>query len=579
MPPAGRIDELKKRYDENPRRFFAPLANEYRKSGDLEQAIALCQQHLAEQPGNMNGHVVYGQALYEAGRHDEAMATFETALALDPENLIALRHLGEIARSRGEFEKARGWYTRVLDADPRNDEIIAFISEIDAAFLAAPTDSGAAATAPAAAQPPATAVSEPLATAKTLQVEAQRASTSVAAAAAPKLETLASVKTVEIESVPTPVVAQPPVAQPAPRVSAPRMSMGLMDLNIDLDAQAAEPLVTPPASAAAPSPSLAEPAREPIAEPVAEPVAEPPTVPAAELTTDLDSFGDISFDDAPASAALSQDARTAPEVEASLEFDDLDFSMPSASAAPPEILSAAQPEEAPAAEAPQAFVTETMAELYLQQGFTDQALAVYRQLAAADPDNGHFASRVRDLASGVAPGTASVPARPRTARDLFASLAARRALKRDGTPPRGIPAPALADLGTAAAAVPRVSSGGTLDSLFGNVAIDDGDEHVAMAFARVAEAVEPAAAVAGRPTQPAPDELSLDHVFRDSTPARASKVVPRKSEKLRFDQFFTPVGGAPSQEQEAAPPAAAGEPGSPAELEQFQDWLQQLKKT
>ena len=107
MSAATRIDELKKRYDENPRRFFAPLANEYRKSGDLEMAITLCQQHLADQPGNMNGQVVYGQALYEAGRFDEAKATFETALTLDPENLIALRHLGDIACTNGANEKAR----------------------------------------------------------------------------------------------------------------------------------------------------------------------------------------------------------------------------------------------------------------------------------------------------------------------------------------------------------------------------------------------------------------------------------------------------------------------------------------
>ena len=97
MAASNRIDELKKRYDENPRRFFASLANEYRKAGDLELAIALCETHLAEQPSNMNGHVVYGQALFESGRYDDAKGSFEIALQLDPENLIALRHLGDIA--------------------------------------------------------------------------------------------------------------------------------------------------------------------------------------------------------------------------------------------------------------------------------------------------------------------------------------------------------------------------------------------------------------------------------------------------------------------------------------------------
>ena len=123
MASSARIDELRKKFDENPRRYFAPLANEYRKSGDLEQAILICQEYLPQQPGHMSGHIVYGQALYELGRHEEAKAVFETALTLDPENLIALKHLGDIARNAGDTRGARAWYQRVLEADPRNEEI------------------------------------------------------------------------------------------------------------------------------------------------------------------------------------------------------------------------------------------------------------------------------------------------------------------------------------------------------------------------------------------------------------------------------------------------------------------------
>ena len=123
MASSARIDELKKKFDENPRRYFAPLANEYRKSGDLEKAIFICQEYLPQQPGHMSGHIVYGQALYELSRFDESRAVFETALSLDPENLIALRHLGDIARQSGDSRDARVWYQRVLEADPRNEEI------------------------------------------------------------------------------------------------------------------------------------------------------------------------------------------------------------------------------------------------------------------------------------------------------------------------------------------------------------------------------------------------------------------------------------------------------------------------
>src|SRR5688572_31917671 len=87
MASTARIEELRKKYEENQRRYFAPLANEYRKAGQLEEAIALCRAWLPQQPGHMSGHIVFGQTLFEAGELSEARSVFETALDLDPENL------------------------------------------------------------------------------------------------------------------------------------------------------------------------------------------------------------------------------------------------------------------------------------------------------------------------------------------------------------------------------------------------------------------------------------------------------------------------------------------------------------
>ncbi|HYC50459.1 MAG TPA: tetratricopeptide repeat protein, partial [Gemmatimonadaceae bacterium] len=132
MASSARIDELRKKFEENPRRYFAPLANEYRKAGDVDQAIAICREYLPQQPGHMSGHIVYGQALYEGREFEEAKGVFETALSLDPENLIALRHLGDIALILGDTEGAKSWYGRVLEADPRNEEIQAQLKSLDA---------------------------------------------------------------------------------------------------------------------------------------------------------------------------------------------------------------------------------------------------------------------------------------------------------------------------------------------------------------------------------------------------------------------------------------------------------------
>ena len=136
MANSARIDELRKKFDENPRRYFAPLANEYRKSGDLAQAVFILEEYLPQQPGHISGHIVYGQTLFELGRDEEAKRVFETALSLDPENLIALRHLGHISRQAGDFDAARSWYQRLLEADPRDAEIEQLLGSLEAAAQA-----------------------------------------------------------------------------------------------------------------------------------------------------------------------------------------------------------------------------------------------------------------------------------------------------------------------------------------------------------------------------------------------------------------------------------------------------------
>src|ERR1700674_273625 len=136
-----RLRELQEKFDENPRRYFAPLANEYRKGGQPKRAIEICRVHLAQMPGHMSGQIVFGQSLYEAGEFEEAREVFQRALALDPENLIALRSLGDMSLQAGKASEARSWYMRLLDADPKDTAVIALVAEIDEAADAAPVAS------------------------------------------------------------------------------------------------------------------------------------------------------------------------------------------------------------------------------------------------------------------------------------------------------------------------------------------------------------------------------------------------------------------------------------------------------
>jgi len=571
MSTSARLEELQKRFDENPRRFFAPLANEYRKSGDLERAIELCQTHLIDQPGNMNGHVVCGQALFEAGRYDESRVTFETALELDPENLIALRHLGDIARNHADTNGARHWYTRVLDADPRNEEIIGFLTELDTIDA----NSAAAAAAAVASQAPAREVTPP------------RSSTP----AAPLM--------------PTPVIPMDAIVAADQQASVP-MDFGLMDMSLDFGTSETVTLEEPgedhlpgvlstsaeidELDAATASLDTFAAVAAPL-EPFAVAPIEPFTAAShVDIPTDngFPSFADIGFADEPAPMAAEPTSH---------DFAALSFEPPALI----DPLHAAPLHAAPlfgidavigrvptfdtdashVSETPAPFVTETMAELYLTQGFRAEALEVYKQLSAQNPSDESLKDRVRSIEGGSRSSLAFdkvIGEEPNTARGFFAALSGRRPVGGNGSSAITATAPVAAPVVT----VPEpagvlVAPGGTLDTLFNNTAPSLSDEHAAGALSTFAGAVETAAPVVqGRPTQAAATELSLDSVFRD-TPMRASANVSRQSQKLRFDQFFSPADEAPSPDSAPIEPPA-GEPGTPGELAQFQDWLTQMKK-
>ena len=518
MAGPSRIDELRKKFDENPRRYFAPLANEYRKLGDFEQAIFICQEFLPQQPGHMSGHIVYGQALFEAGRHDESRTVFETALSLDPENLIALRHLGDIARAHGDIETARAWYRRVLDSDPRNEEIAGILQALDSdptgAVLAAESP-GAQVAAPQPGAAPA------------LVIPSEPASAATTSDSAPSINLRGAA----------------PEAPSAPAPEAPSFSplAGLTN--------ATDSVVAPG---------------------------------SFEQEADLDSLfptgsnadsGGNQYQEAP-----PLEAPVGPIIEPSL----LDPPSPAPSAA--------------------AFVTETMAELYLQQGHREEALGVYRQLVEIHPQDSALRGKLEALEAATAPAPepalSDVADEGPTIRDFLAALSQCRPRTPGGVPPesqapsvspavefapRESPTDVHANRSGHASPSSQSTVGGSLDALFAGAETANRDttrSPLEVAFsAEPAELAErpradDAGAIRGRPATPAATELSLDHVFRHATPAGGGQAQGGFS----FDQFFSRQ--AQDDAASAAPePAREGEGGEGDDIQQFNAWLEGLKKS
>ncbi len=389
-----RLRELQAKFDENPRRYFAPLANEYRKGGNPKRAIEICRAHLAQMPGHMSGQVVFGQALFEGGEHEEARKVFEGALVLDPENLIALRSLGDLALQAGDTDVARTFYKRLLEADPKDAAVIALVSEIDAS-------DGAFS------------------------------------------EQTSSEFTVDFS-----FVDQPPVASP-PEDSSPAAAETVSETESSADQ-------TEPVASESSSEQTREPSYEPVAEQTGAVGSQPETanvqgeapfglehhyptgndvpVVAEPMGPDRDALVDWSPPaEAPANEQAAPQTNDAPSASPVASTDEVPFGdppatadassmfgdssgfgastpTPAAASRPVEIEASTPPTEAPSPSSfagtnPEPFVNETMAQLYLQQGYKQLALRVYRQLSERKPSEQSFRDRIAEIEASQAAET------------------------------------------------------------------------------------------------------------------------------------------------------------------------------
>lgn len=118
------IKLLQERFDRAPEsRIFAPLADAYRKNGDVEKAIELCENGLETYPDYASAHVILGKCFYDKGATERSRAEFERVIEIDPENMVALKFMGDILMAEGDRDEAIACYRRILAIDPTNEEV------------------------------------------------------------------------------------------------------------------------------------------------------------------------------------------------------------------------------------------------------------------------------------------------------------------------------------------------------------------------------------------------------------------------------------------------------------------------
>jgi tetratricopeptide (TPR) repeat protein len=75
---------------------FAALAEEYRRAGRFEEAIATCRAGLKRHSSYLSARVTLGRSLLGLGQTAAAREELETVLQAAPENLAAIRALAEV---------------------------------------------------------------------------------------------------------------------------------------------------------------------------------------------------------------------------------------------------------------------------------------------------------------------------------------------------------------------------------------------------------------------------------------------------------------------------------------------------
>jgi len=587
------IEKLERRYAENPHGLtFAPLAEVHRKNGDVPRALELLKPGLQNHPDYIPASIVLGRCHLDLGDLSAAETAFTHVLALDGENVIALKALADINERLHRFDDAARWLNTLLSLDRSNDEARDQLARLETARRStevgsaapvvaepAPADTGAESAAP---EPePAQAFEQQPSAAWMAQPEKPGDATPLV------LEDLEPARLADLDAPPAGLERDESVLDAEP--IAPMSDLVGRDLDFaepaagDFRVETSEDIVlessggsefqVPDASqelfSRAPDTSpfgdIVSPAA-PVSPPAPVQEAEPePAAVGGDDSSVLD-FAPVLIeaagmvppreDEEPEPEAAEESVpEAAPEPMAELEpvaeLEPLAELEPVTEPQPvtesvPEPAMAIEPEpdeqsavgppapEPPApplatpaftGAEPEPVVTETMAEVLLQQGHAAEALGVYRELANRSGDP-RLQQRVADLES-----TQPAP------------LMARYSAKETG--------------GRSVADTLRAMLGASLPS---------------RPAAPPVRQAQPEASTEGAPTRPAAEALSLSSVFGEETPTAPPAVPSAPAERVSFDDFYGSSTPTPSPR---GPRAAESKSD---DLDEFHTWLQNLKR-
>ncbi|MDR2870753.1 MAG: tetratricopeptide repeat protein, partial [Deferribacteraceae bacterium] len=115
--------------------LFMSLAAKYEKLGRYDDSINLLEQALKYEPESAEIQNFLGYMLADLNRNlDRAFTLISSALKQEPDNYAYIDSLAWVHFRRGEFKKARDLMVRALKINPKDEELIDHMQQIEKAL-------------------------------------------------------------------------------------------------------------------------------------------------------------------------------------------------------------------------------------------------------------------------------------------------------------------------------------------------------------------------------------------------------------------------------------------------------------
>jgi tetratricopeptide (TPR) repeat protein len=126
------LEKYLKEYQENPRsRVFAPLAEAYRKSGLVDEALEICREGLEYHPNFISGMVALARCYFDKGLYTATINELEKVISEVPDNYLAQKILAQSYALVGDKSNALKAYKMVLFLNPADGEAKAVIADLE----------------------------------------------------------------------------------------------------------------------------------------------------------------------------------------------------------------------------------------------------------------------------------------------------------------------------------------------------------------------------------------------------------------------------------------------------------------